>query len=73
MKRIEIHGAVRIYSGIFNNPFIIWGPIKRKSSDIISLYLSSFTTLKWMVYTEEDFLLQNPENVKIWLKIGRIM
>ena len=58
MKRIEIHGAVRIYSGIFNNPFIIWGPITRKSSDIISLYLSSSTTLKWMVYTEEDLLLQ---------------
>jgi chloramphenicol O-acetyltransferase type A len=29
LARYEIDGAVGMYSGIFNNPFIIWGKYKR--------------------------------------------
>ena len=33
----EIDGAVDMNSGIFNNPFIIWGRFHKKQSDLIAL------------------------------------
>ena len=30
LAQYEIDGAVGIYSGIFNNPFMIWGRYKRR-------------------------------------------
>ena len=29
LARYEIDGAVGMYSGVFNNPFLIWGKYKR--------------------------------------------
>ncbi len=33
----EIDGAVGMNSGIFNNPFIIWGRYHKEQSDLIAL------------------------------------
>ena len=30
ITQYEIDSAVRMYSGIFNNPFLIWGKYKRR-------------------------------------------
>jgi chloramphenicol O-acetyltransferase type A len=30
LARYDIDGAVGMYSGIFNNPFLIWGKYKRR-------------------------------------------
>ena len=30
LARYEIDGAVGMYSGIFNNPFLIWGRYRKK-------------------------------------------
>ena len=51
----EIDGAVGMNSGIFNNPFIIWGKYRKKASDIIFQYLFSFIIRKWMVRMQADF------------------
>lgn len=51
----EIDGAVGMNSGIFNNPFIIWGKYRKSYSDIIFLYPFNFIIHKWTVLTQEAF------------------
>ena len=52
----EIDGAVGMNSGIFNNPFIIWGRYKKKLSGIICQSPSSFIIHRWMALTQADSL-----------------
>lgn len=47
LAQYEIDGAVGMYSGIFNNPFMIWGKYKRGIFRLRSPYRSSFTIRKW--------------------------
>lgn len=35
ITNVEIDGAVGMNSGIFNNPFVVWGRYKKSCSDII--------------------------------------
>ena len=51
----EIDGAVGMNSGIFNNPFIIWGKYRKKHSGTISPYPSNFIIHKWMALMQENF------------------
>lgn len=52
LAQYKIDGAVGMYSGIFNNPFLIWGKYKKSVGGSGHwLFLSSFTILKWMVRT----------------------
>ena len=60
LVQYEIDGAVGMYSGVFNNPFLIWGKYKRrlwKRTLVVSngvcgnghwLFLSSFIIHRWM-------------------------
>lgn len=34
IKNIYIDGAINVYSGIFNNPYLVWGKYKRKKNKI---------------------------------------
>ena len=52
----EIDGAVGMNSGIFNNPFIIWGKYRRKWLHYELPSPSSFTTRKWMEPMQVDSL-----------------
>ena len=54
LAQYEIDGAVGMYSGIFNNPFMIWGKYKRAWLKTYLPYLSSFTTLKWMEHMQHN-------------------
>jgi len=36
----EIDGAVGMYSGIFNNPFLIWGKFKKRFFRLCKPYIS---------------------------------
>ena len=51
----EIDGAVGMNSGIFNNPFMIWGKYRKKLSGITCRYPSSFIIRRWMELTQADF------------------
>lgn len=48
----EIDGAVGMNSGIFNNPFLIWGKYRRKGFRYFSLSPSSSTTPRWTAPTQ---------------------
>ncbi len=52
----EIDGAVGMNSGIFNNPFIIWGKYRKNYSNIICRYLSSSIIHRWTERTLADSL-----------------
>lgn len=52
----EIDGAVGMNSGIFNNPFIIWGRYKKKFFRYYCQSPSSFIIHRWMVLTQADSL-----------------
>ena len=43
----EIDGAVGMNSGIFNNPFLIWGRYRKNGLDMSCPSPSSFTTHRW--------------------------
>ena len=49
----ELEAAVGMYSGIFNNPFIIWGRLLKQRSRS----RSSSATHKWTVLTQAIFFL----------------
>lgn len=51
----EIDGAVGMNSGIFNNPFLIWGKYRRKGFRYFSLSPSSSTTPRWMAPMQVGF------------------
>lgn len=50
LAQYDIDGAVGMYSGIFNNPFMIWGRYSKGGSKQPSRYHSNFTTLRWMAH-----------------------
>ena len=52
---VELDGAVGMNSGIFNNPFMIWGSIALMA--IRLFYQSLFNSIirKWMVHTQANF------------------
>ena len=51
----DLDGAVGMNSGIFNNPFIIWGKYRKKASVMSCPFPSSFTTRRWTAPTRVDF------------------
>lgn len=51
----EIDGAVGMYSDIFNNPFIIWGNIKKDCSKLPRRSRFNFIILKWTVLMQVPF------------------
>lgn len=53
----ELEAAVGMYSGIFNNPFIIWGGYRSRLLKQRSRSRSSSTTHKWTVLTQAIFFL----------------
>ena len=58
----EIDGAVNIYAGIYNNPFLIWGKYRKKRfrfSLPISFQSVSYTHLKARMIDRINFLTNN--------------
>ena len=53
----ELEAAVGMYSGIFNNPFIIWGRYSSRLLKKRSRSRSSSATHKWTVLTQAIFFL----------------
>ena len=51
----EIDGAVGMNSGIFNNPFIIWGRYKKKWFRYYLPLSSSFIIHRWTAHMQADF------------------
>lgn len=51
----EIDGAVNIYAGCYNNPFLIWGKYRKKWLRPPCRCPSSSTTLSWTASRRRSF------------------
>ena len=51
----EIDGAVNIYAGCYNNPFLIWGKYRKKWRAPPCRYPSSSTTPSWTESRRRNF------------------
>lgn len=56
LVQCEINGAVNIYAGCYNNPFVIWGKYKRKFLKSRWLYPFNFIIHRWMAAMLHNFL-----------------
>lgn len=50
LSQYDIDGAVNLYAGFYNNPFLIWGSIKRAFSNVPCCSLFSSITHSWTVF-----------------------
>lgn len=55
LVKYEIDGVMNMYSGIFNNPFMIWEDIVRRDPHINFRYLFSSIMYRWMVWKHVNF------------------
>ena len=50
LSQYDIDGAVNLYAGFYNNPFLIWGKYKRAFSNVPCCSLFSSITHSWTVF-----------------------
>ena len=66
LAQYEIDGAVGMYSGVFNNPFLIWTKYKRRLWKCTLTVPSSFTTHRWMAHMLPVFWKIYKKKLETW-------